>query len=57
MPNEKKPPDTNRRAEIEQARRTAPVQSFRSRLKSMDGSEDAIKAMAEALRRLLSRDR
>ena len=49
------PPDTNRRAEVEQARRTAPVQAFRSQLKSLTDNDEAVKAMADALRRLLRR--
>jgi len=50
------PPDTTRRAEVEQARRTSPVQTFRTQLKSLTDNDEAVKAMAEALRRLLRRD-
>ena len=49
-------PPTTRRAEIEQARRTTPVQGFRTQLKSLAGDDDAIKRMADALRRVLRRD-
>ncbi len=48
-------PPTTRRAEVERARRTTPVQSLRAHLK--DAAEDDVvtKAMAEVLRKLLSR--
>ncbi|MEI6986787.1 MAG: hypothetical protein WCK65_11720 [Rhodospirillaceae bacterium] len=47
-------PATTRRAEVEQARRTPPVQHFRSQLKSAADGE-AVRAMANALRVLMRR--
>ena len=48
-------PSTTRRAEVETARRTPLVQDFRAQLRSLAGNEEAIKQMAEALRRVLRR--
>jgi hypothetical protein len=44
---------TNRRAEVEQARRSMPVQSLRGQLKTLDSGEASIRRLAEALRGLL----
>ena len=49
-------PPTTRRAEVEQARRSTPVQSLRGRLKGASGDDEAIKAMAEVLRKLVRRE-
>jgi len=50
-----KPPETTRRAEVETARRTSPVQVFRAQVKALGDNEALIKAMAEAMRGLLRR--
>jgi hypothetical protein len=49
-------PPTTRRAEVESARRTPLVQDFRAQLKSLASNDEAIKQMAEALRRVLHRE-
>jgi hypothetical protein len=58
MPKGPQPPSppTTRRAEVEKARRTTPVQALRTQLKSLAGDDEAIKRIAEALRRVLRRD-
>ncbi len=48
-------PPTTRRAEVETARRTSPVQTVRANLKAQDGGDEAIRLLAEAVRRLLHR--
>ena len=48
-------PPTTRRAEVEQARRTAPVQAYRARLRAPDLDDQTIRMLAEAVRRLLRR--
>ncbi len=48
-------PPTTRRGEVEQARRTTPVQSLRSQLRSAAEDDAVTKAMAEALCKLLGR--
>ena len=44
---------TTRRNEVEQARRSAPVQAVRSRLKAMTDDDSHMKRLAEAVRQLL----
>lgn len=48
-------PPTTRRGEVEQARRTTPVQSLRAHLRAAPDGDEVTKAMAEALRKLLGR--
>ena len=48
-------PPTTRRGEVEQARRTTPVQSLRSHLRTAAEGDALTKAMAEVLRNLLGR--
>ena len=48
-------PPTTRRGEVEQARRTTPVQSLRSHLRDAAEGDDLTKAMAHAMRKLLGR--
>jgi hypothetical protein len=49
-------PPTTRRNEVEQARRTTPVQSLRSHLRDAGDGDDVTKAMAEVMRKLLRRE-
>jgi hypothetical protein len=49
------PHPTTRRNEVEQARRTGPVQAVRAQLKTLAGDDEAIRMLAEALRRMLHR--
>ena len=46
-------PPTTRRAEVEQARRTTPVQTLRAQLRKAAEDDAVTKTMAEALRKLL----
>ncbi|MEI6558182.1 MAG: hypothetical protein WCO00_07215 [Rhodospirillaceae bacterium] len=46
-------PPTTRRAEVEQARRTRPVQTYRAQLRDAGDDEAVVKVIAEALRKLL----
>ena len=48
-------PATTRRAEIEQARRTVPVQNLRAQVRGGVADDEHIRLMAEAIRRLLRR--
>ncbi len=48
-------PPTTRRAEIEQARRTTPVQNLRHHLRGAEAGDRLTETMAEVLRNLLRR--
>lgn len=45
--------DTSRRLEIEQARRTRPVQAVRSQLRTFGDKDEGLRLLAEGIRRLL----
>lgn len=46
-------PDTSRRLEIEQARRTRPVQAVRRQLRNFGDKDEGLRLLAEGIRRLL----